>query len=136
MKNLKLFGHNLKPKGKPALARDSEVLIKFISTVNLKSLTSSYLGDIKTITTYHDSFIPQVWHQCSHYTNYRRTITITSRPTASHKCSISYAIFQLHTSAHITNSKRGPTTTTKIGFSCESCSYSYKSSNSYKCVYH
>jgi hypothetical protein len=136
----KLFGH--KPKGKPALARDSEVLIKFISTVNLESLTSSCLGDTKTIPTRacHDSFIPQVsdiWHRCSHYTNYRRRITITSRPTASHKCSISYAIFQLHTCRYITNSKRGPTTATKIGFSCESCSYSYNSSsNCYKCVYH
>lgn len=136
----KLFGHRDKLKGK-APARDSEVLIKFISTVNFKSLTSSYLGDTKTTTSgYHDSFIPQasdIWHQCLHYTNYRRTITITSRPTASHKCSISYAIFQLHTTTHITNSKRGSTTTTKIGFSCECCSYSCKSSsNSYKCVYH
>ena len=131
----KLFGH--KPKGK---ARDSEVFIKFVSTVNPESLTCSYLGDTKTITTYHDSFIPQAsdtWHQRSHYTNYRRRITSTSTPTVSHKCSFSYAIFQLLTSRHITNSKRGPTTTTttKIGFSCESCSYSYKSSsNSYKCV--
>ena len=131
----KLFGH--KPKGKPALARDSEVLIKFIYSVYLDSLTSSYLGDTKTITTHHYSFIPQasdIRQQCSYYTTYRRRIT--SAPTPSHKCSITYTILQLHTSRHITNSRRGPTTTTKIGLSCKSCSHSYKSSsNSYKCVY-
>jgi hypothetical protein len=130
----KLFGH--KPKGKPP-ARDSEVLIKFISTVYLFSLTIPYLGDTKTITTHHYSFIPQasdIRQQCSYYTIYRRRITST--PTPSHKCSITYTILQLHTSRHITNTRRGPTTTTKIGLSRESCSYSYKSSsNSYKCVY-
>ena len=120
----KLFGHR---SGKAKHSRDFEVFMNLFLLSTSKSLTSSHLGDTKTIYTYCNACIPEasdIWPHYTpsipNYTIYRRgyTITITSTPTptASHNCSIPYTIFQLTAPRHTTNTKCS-ISHTKIRFS-------------------